>query len=525
MFTSKTKRLVGSYQLLAGAAVLAACCAVGAAPKTPPSASAEINLALVATPSTSFVSGHETLTAINDGATPANSGDKRHGAYGNWPQHGTQWVQYDWAQPISTRRMEVYWFDDHNGVRLPKACRLKYWNGQTFVSFTNASGLGLAENQFNVTSFPELMTTKLRLEFDGDGDASTGLLEWRVYDSGRSANFSPVVSAGVDRTVVLSGKTYLSGTAKDDGKPKAAPTIRWSKASGPGKVTFADAGAVETTAQFSKTGEYTLQLAADDGQLRGSSLVHVTVMPQPAAAGLSPVWTTHYQVSSPFWRPRLKNLIVNWIPHCIRQCEDPEVKEGGIDNFVQAGRKLAGLPAHHKGAVFANTWVYNTLEAMCDAELFDPQGDAEVIAAQAAIRRTIDDWVPKILSAQEPDGYLHTQYTIEGHPRWTDKGAHEDYQAGNFMEAAIAHYLMTGGKDTRMLDAAKRLADCWVRNIGPAPKRAWYPGHQEMEQALVKLARLVDQVDGPGTGKDYVAMAKFLLDSRHDGEEYDQSHL
>jgi hypothetical protein len=31
---------------------------------------------------------------------------------------------------------------------------------------------------------------------------------------------------------------------------------------------------------------------------------------------------------------------------------------------------------------------------------------------------------------------------------------------------------MTGGKDVRMYEAAKRLADCWCANIGPAPKQA-----------------------------------------------------
>ncbi len=35
------------------------------------------NLALVATPTTSYVSGHETITALNDGFTPTNSNDKR----------------------------------------------------------------------------------------------------------------------------------------------------------------------------------------------------------------------------------------------------------------------------------------------------------------------------------------------------------------------------------------------------------------------------------------------------------------
>lgn len=483
------------------------------------------NLALVATPTTSYVSGHETITALNDGFTPTNSNDKRKGAYGNWPRRGTQWVQYDWALPVSTARMDVYWFDDHSGVRLPKACRFKYWDGSALVDLPGASGLGLAESRFNTTTFPEITTTRLRFEFDGNGDSSTGILEWRVYDSGKSPNFPPTVSTGVDRALVQPGATWLNGSVKDDGKPRPAPAVKWSKASGPGKVSFANASVPETTARFSAAGNYVLKFTADDGQSGASSEVHVSVVAKPPMPPLSPVWTTLCQVSSPFWRPRLKNLIVNWIPHCVQQCEDPEVKEGGIENFVQAARKLAGQPgAKHTGAVFANTWVYNTLESMCIAQMLDPRGDAEIAAAQASQRRTIEDWVTKMLSAQEPDGYILTQYTIQGQRRWSNKHDHEDFQAGHFIEAAIAHHVMSGGKDPRMLDAAKRLADCWVRNIGPAPKRAWYPGHQEMEMALVKLARYVEQTDGPGAGAAYIDLAEFLLDSRKDGDEYDQSH-
>jgi len=514
------------HLILSGLVLLTALLiANGAEDQSQPAATPAANLALVATASTSFVSGHETLAALNDGFTPVNSNDKSRGAYGNWPQHGTQWVQYEWSRAISTRRMEVYWFDDHMGVRLPKACRLKRWDGSAFVTVTNAIGLGLAENRFNATTFPELTTTKLRLEFDGNGDSSTGLLEWRVFDSGNSPNFPPTVNAGIDRVVVLSEPTYLSGKVKDDGKPRPTPALCWAKASGPGSVTFGDAARTETTARFSMVGNYALTLTADDGELSSASTVRVSVTAPPPAPPLRPVWTTSYQLTSPFWRNRVKNLIVNWIPHCVQKIEDPQTSEGGIHNFVEAGRKLAGAKdARHTGAVFANTWVYNTLEAMCVAQMVDAQGDPQVLAAQAAMRKTVDDWATKILSAQEPDGYLHTQYTIEGHPRWSNKFDHEGYQAGYFMEAAIAHYLMTGGEDRRLLDAARRLADCWVKNIGPAPKRPWYDGHEELEQALVKLARFVEQTDGHGQGKAYVELAKFLIDSRQGGDEYDQSH-
>jgi uncharacterized protein len=93
------------------------------------------------------------------------------------------------------------------------------------------------------------------------------------------------------------------------------------------------------------------------------------------------------------------------------------------------------------------------------------------------------------------------------------------------MEAAIAHYFMRGGDDRRLVDAAFRLADCWVNNIGLAPKRDWYEGHAGLEQTLVRLATFSEEYRGPGTGRSYVELARFLLDARRDGEEYDQSHV
>jgi len=508
-------------------AVLLAWAAVAYAGEQPAPAGAapEADLALVAASSTSYVSGHETIKALNSGWTPKHSDDKSHGAYGNWPRSGTQWVQYEWSQPISTRKIDVYWFDDARGVRLPKACRLLYWDGNAFAPVSNASGLGLAKNQFNTTTFSEVTTLRLKLELDSNEKFSTGILAWRVYDSGKSPNFPPVVVAGVDRVAVLPGQTYLEGKVRDDGKVKPAPTVRWSKESGPGDVTFGAPEAASSSAQFSAPGAYVLKLTANDGQFSASDAVRVTVDAPPPAEHLQPVWTTPYTLSSRFWNPRVKNLIVNWIPHCIRKIDDPQLREGGIENFVQAANKLAGRPAKHTGAVFANAWVYNTLESICLALTVNAQEDREILDAQAALSKTLEDWIPKILSAQEPDGYIQTMYTINGVKRWTNRHDHEGYSAGYFMDAAIAHYLLTGGKDTRLWDAAKRLADCWCNNIGPAPKRAWYEGHEELEQSLVRLARLVEDKEGAGLGRKYVALARFLMDSRKNGEEYDQSHL
>jgi len=492
-----------------------------------------VNLALVATASTSFVSGHETITALNDGATPADSNDKSHGAYGNWPRTGTQWVQYEWSQPISTARMEVYWFDDHGGVRLPKACRLKYWDGSAFVPVPQADGLGLAKNQFNPTTFAEITTSRLRLEFDSDGPASTGLLEWRVYDSGKSPAFPPVAFAGIDRDLMLNGKTYLAGTVKSLKNDPAALKVTWSKASGPGEVKFADPKALETTATFSAPGNYVLVLTAATGALSSASTLNVAVHAPPPADRLDVVYTKRYKIDSPLWSARAKALIVNWIPHCIDYINRTNLTEGqgGIDNFIEAAKALRGEPhGRQKGYVFANAWVHQTIESMCIALMVDPQGDAEIIAAQEKMKATLEDWIPKILAAQEPDGYLQTAYTLADRKQWptrwnpAQRGNHEGYVAGYFIESAINHYTLTGGTDQRLYNAAKKLADCWVANIGPG-KQEWYDGHEQMEQGLVRFGRFVNDMEGGGRGDRYIALAKFLLDcrGRHGGSDYDQT--
>jgi hypothetical protein len=226
--------------------------------------------------------------------------------------------------------------------------------------------------------------------------------------------------------------------------------------------------------------------------------------------------------------------MVNWIPHCIDQINRTDLQQGpgGIDNFIEAAKALSGQPhGNHKGYVFSNAWVHQTVEAMSIALMIDPQGDREIIRAHEKMRATLEDWIPKILAAQHPDGYLQTAFTLRNPERWPDRwtpqgrGNHEGYTAGYFLESAINHYLMTDRKDARLYNAAKKLADCWYDNLGPAPKKEWFDGHQEMEQALVRFGRFVNEVEGGNKGQKYIELARFLLDCRRNGTEYDQSHL
>ncbi|HRX69807.1 MAG TPA: DUF4214 domain-containing protein [Candidatus Competibacteraceae bacterium] len=92
-------------------------------------------------------------------------------------------------------------------------------------------------------------------------------------------NQPPVVDAGADQTITLPATVTLQGTITDDGlpEPPGAVTVTWTKISGPGTVTFAEATAATTTATFSATGTYILRLAADDSEQSAHDEVTITV--------------------------------------------------------------------------------------------------------------------------------------------------------------------------------------------------------------------------------------------------------
>jgi len=109
---------------------------------------------------------------------------------------------------------------------------------------------------------------------------------WNTYNSrflvrgplGQVTNGAPVVDAGPNRAVQMGQQAALDGTVTDDARPVgAAVTAAWTKAGGPGTVSFAAPGSVDTTAGFSTAGTYTLSLTASDTQLSASDTMTVTV--------------------------------------------------------------------------------------------------------------------------------------------------------------------------------------------------------------------------------------------------------
>jgi murein DD-endopeptidase MepM/ murein hydrolase activator NlpD len=100
-----------------------------------------------------------------------------------------------------------------------------------------------------------------------------------TQSGGGVTNQGPTVNAGSDQTITLPSSATLNGTAADDGlpNPPATLTTTWSKVSGPGTVTFANANAMTTTASFSIAGIYVLRITANDNSLSTSDDLTVIV--------------------------------------------------------------------------------------------------------------------------------------------------------------------------------------------------------------------------------------------------------
>ncbi|MFN8448784.1 MAG: glycoside hydrolase family 127 protein [Anaerolineae bacterium] len=120
----------------------------------------------------------------------------------------------------------------------------------------------------------------------------------------------------------------------------------------------------------------------------------------------------------------------------------------------------------------------------------------------------VDEVADLIEQAQQPDGYLNIYFTgIEPHNQWRNlRDWHEMYNAGHLIEAAVAYYQATGKR--KLLDVLSRYANLIDSKFGPDEgKKRGYPGHPELELALIKLYH--------ATGEQrYLKLAKYFVDER-----------
>jgi len=225
---------------------------------------------------------------------------------------------------------------------------------------------------------------------------------------------------------------------------------------------------------------------------------------------IKPVPFTKVKISDDFWAPRLLTNHKTTIPIAFQKAEET----GRIDNFLIAGKLKEGKFCSLYP--FDDSDVYKNIEAACYSMQLYP--DPELNAY-------LDSLIGYITAAQESDGYLYTNRTINpqnthemaGKQRWEkeEESSHELYNAGHLYEAAVAHFQATG-KQTLLYVAIKNAN--LIDSLFGWGKIEKVPGHQEIEIGLVKLFRVTGE-------KKYLELAKFFLDKRGPGgDEYNQMH-
>lgn len=175
--------------------------------------------------------------------------------------------------------------------------------------------------------------------------------------------------------------------------------------------------------------------------------------------------------------------------HCIRNFE------------IAAGIKTGEF----HGFVFQDSDLAKWLEAVAYALMTKPD---------PALEKTADEAIALIGKAQGADGYLNTYFTIKApDKRYQNlRDWHELYCAGHMMEAAVAYYEATGKRE--LLDIMLKMAGNIMAVIGPEEgKLRGYPGHEEIELALVKMYRV--------TGDEkLLKLSKYFIDERGQEPNY-----
>lgn len=128
----------------------------------------------------------------------------------------------------------------------------------------------------------------------------------------------------------------------------------------------------------------------------------------------------------------------------------------------------------------------------------------------------VDYLVDLIERAQQKDGYLNIHFVVnEPDKRWSNlRDLHELYNGGHLIEAALAHHQLTGSD--QFLNVMLRFVHYCASVFGPAErgKKPGYPGHPEIELALLRLH------DRTGDQTSY-DLARFFINERgRDGGKY-----
>lgn len=206
-------------------------------------------------------------------------------------------------------------------------------------------------------------------------------------------------------------------------------------------------------------------------------------------SAIYPVLFVNVCIKDRFWAPRIRANRDVTIPMAYKHCKTT----GRIDAWKWRPG-TSGEPH-----IFWDSDVAKWMEAVAYSLALRPDAKTE---------RKVDKVISMMAGAQERDGYLNSHFSlVEPGKRWTNlRDWHELYCAGHLIEAAVAYFDATGKR--KFLDIMCRYADHIHRLFGRGRgQMRGYPGHQEIELALVKLYRSTGR-------KHYLDMATYFVDER-----------
>jgi DUF1680 family protein len=208
---------------------------------------------------------------------------------------------------------------------------------------------------------------------------------------------------------------------------------------------------------------------------------------------------SHAEITGPFWAGYQKLVRETVLPHQWLALNDA-LLDAEPSHAVANMRVAAGLEeGEYGGLIFQDSDLAKWLEAAAYSLASHPD---------AALEADVDGLVDILGKAQREDGYLNSYYIArEPGNRWTNlHDCHELYCAGHLIEAAVAYFHATGKR--KFLDIMRRYADHIAGVFGPDEGQLkGYPGHEEIELALVKLYRATGE-------RKYLELARYFIDER-----------
>lgn len=208
-----------------------------------------------------------------------------------------------------------------------------------------------------------------------------------------------------------------------------------------------------------------------------------------------------------FYKDIVKNSVIPYQWKALNDQIEGAEPSHCIENFRLAAQKnkQGYITSDFYGMVFQDSDLAKWLEAVAYFIAENPDDQLE---------KTADKMIELIGEAQEVDGYLDTYFTVKKpDQKWTNlRDDHELYCAGHLIEAAVAYYEATGKR--RFLDIMEKN----VRHIRTVlgsenGKKPGYPGHPEIELALIRLYHATDN-------SEYLDLAEYFIRERGQEPHY-----